>query len=74
MGSDSPLQVELLSYLMFDPDFLDAAAALGRREAQDWLGAHPDLCRLGQLDPPSGSVGQRPALISAPFPLPVANS
>ncbi len=51
MGSDSPLQGELLSYLLFDPDFFDAAADLGRREARAWLAAHPDLWRTGPLDP-----------------------
>ena len=29
LGSDSPLQGELLSYLLFDPDFFTEAAALG---------------------------------------------
>ncbi len=43
LGSDSPLQGELLSYLMFDPDFFDEVAGLGRRDAEAWLSAHPDL-------------------------------
>ena len=43
LGSDSPLQGELLSYLMFDPDFFDEVAGLGRRDAERWLAAHPDL-------------------------------
>ena len=43
LGSDSPLQGELLSYLMFDPDFFDEVAGLGRRDAESWLSAHPDL-------------------------------
>ena len=34
LGSDSPLQGELLSYLMFDPDFFDEVAGLGRRDAE----------------------------------------
>ena len=55
LGSDSPLQGELLSYLMFDPDFFDEAAALGRRDAQRWLEANDGLWRTGHLDPPSGA-------------------
>ena len=51
LGSDSPLQGELLSYLMFDPDFFEAAADLGRREAEDWLTAHPDLWRTDLIEP-----------------------
>ena len=43
LGSDSPLQGELLSYLMFDPDFFDEVAGLGRRDAETWMSAHPDL-------------------------------
>jgi NTE family protein len=49
LGSDSPLQGELLSYLLFDPDFFEAAAALGRRDARGWLAHHPDLWRTGPL-------------------------
>ena len=43
LGSDSPLQGELLSYLLFDRDFFDAAAALGHRDARRWIEEHPDL-------------------------------
>lgn len=46
LGSDSPLQGELLSYLLFDRDFFDAAAELGRRDAREWLDGHPDLWAL----------------------------
>ncbi len=55
LGSDSPLQGELLSYLMFDPDFFDEAAALGRRDARQWLEANGGLWRTGHLDPPAGA-------------------
>ncbi|QIK68155.1 patatin [Nocardioides sp. HDW12B] len=50
LGSDSPLQGELLSYLMFDPDFFDQVAAFGKRDAERWLADHPDLWTLGPLD------------------------
>jgi NTE family protein len=49
LGSDSPLQGELLSYLMFDPDFFAAAAAFGRRDALHWVEQHPDLWRTEAL-------------------------
>lgn len=45
LGSDSPLQGELLSYLLFDPDFFTEVAALGHRDADLWLEANPDLWR-----------------------------
>jgi len=50
LGSDSPLQGELLSYLLFDPDFFAAAADIGRRDAEAWLARHPDLWRTDGLD------------------------
>ena len=43
LGSDSPLQGELLSYLMFDPDFFAAASEMGHRDARRWVEDHPDL-------------------------------
>ncbi|NHA67119.1 patatin-like phospholipase family protein [Phycicoccus flavus] len=43
LGSDSPLQGELLSYLMFDPDFSAVAADLGRKDARAWLREHPGV-------------------------------
>jgi NTE family protein len=49
LGSDSPLQGELLSYLLFDPDFFDAASQLGRRDAQRWVEDHPGLWRTDGL-------------------------
>ncbi|HSE07873.1 MAG TPA: patatin-like phospholipase family protein [Nocardioidaceae bacterium] len=49
LGSDSPLQGEMLSYLLFDPDFFAAASDLGRRDAKRWVEDHPDLWRTGPL-------------------------
>ncbi len=54
LGSDSPLQGELLSYLLFDPDFFDAARDLGRRDARTWLAEHPDLWQTGPIQVPTG--------------------
>ena len=53
LGSDSPLQGELLSYLLFDPDFFDAASEFGRRDAQRWVEDHPDLWRTEGLPEPA---------------------
>ncbi|MGH3333692.1 MAG: patatin-like phospholipase family protein [Nocardioidaceae bacterium] len=52
LGSDSPLQGELLSYLLFDPDFFDAASEFGRRDARRWVADHPDLWRTDGLPDP----------------------
>lgn len=49
LGSDSPLQGELLSYLMFDPDFFEAASEFGRRDAGNWIEQHADLWRTDAL-------------------------
>jgi hypothetical protein len=49
LGSDSPLQGELLSYLMFDPDFFAAVSEFGHRDARRWVEQHPDLWRTGPL-------------------------
>ncbi len=43
LGSDSPLQGELLSYLMFDPEYFAAAGDLGEDDARAWLREHPDV-------------------------------
>ena len=50
LGSDSPLQGELLSYLLFDPDFFAAASAFGHRDALSWVEQRPDLWRTDGLD------------------------
>jgi NTE family protein len=48
LGSDSPLQGELLSYLLFDRDFFDAVSELGRRDALRWVEDHPGLWVTGE--------------------------
>ena len=52
LGSDSPLQGELLSYLLFDPDFFAAASAFGHRDALRWVEQHPDLWRTDSASCP----------------------
>ncbi|MBS42393.1 MAG: patatin [Nocardioides sp.] len=58
LGGDSPLQGELLSYLLFDRDFFDGAADLGRRDARRWLDACPDLWWTGALDDEGMPTGE----------------
>ena len=60
LGSDSPLQGELLSYLMFDPDFFAEAADLGRRASRRWLASDQGLWRTGPIDDAGGPVSPRP--------------
>jgi NTE family protein len=52
LGSDSPLQGELLSYLLFDADFFAAASDMGRRDASRWVEQNPDLWRTDWLPDP----------------------
>ncbi len=54
LGSDSPLQGELLSYLLFDHDFFTGARDLGRRDGRRWLADNPDLWCTGPLPGPAG--------------------
>ncbi|MGI8574859.1 MAG: patatin-like phospholipase family protein [Egibacteraceae bacterium] len=52
LGSDSPLQGELLSFLLFDADFIAELVRLGRRDARRWLREHPgDPWQVEPLQP-----------------------
>lgn len=50
LGGNSPLQGELLSFVLFDQEFHRELIALGRAAAKRWLAAHPDLWHTGPLD------------------------
>ena len=64
LGSDSPLQGELLSYLMFDRDFFHLRPPTwGGATPQLWLASHPDLWRTLPLDPVGGLT--RSAVVGA---------
>jgi NTE family protein len=41
LGGATPSRGELLSFLLFDPVFVDALIAAGRRDARRWLRRHP---------------------------------
>jgi NTE family protein len=51
LGGDSPAHGELLSYLLFDPDFIEALIELGRADAVRWLNAPPGAHEPWQLGP-----------------------
>ena len=50
-GSDSPLQGELLSYVLFDEEYFDRLVQMGRADARHWLDEHLDMWRLGPVEP-----------------------
>ena len=46
LGAGTRSRGELLSFLLFDPVFVDALIAMGRRDARRWLRRHPGFwCR-----------------------------
>jgi NTE family protein len=51
LGGDSPVHGELLSYLLFDREFIDALIDLGRRDATSWLEAQNRRGQPWQLEP-----------------------
>jgi NTE family protein len=59
LGEDSPTHGELLSYLLFDPEFSEALIAMGAEDAKDWLRARIEspwqLEPLGALAAPSSA-------------------
>lgn len=50
LGGDSPLQGQLLSYLLFDGAFIEELLELGARDAHRWVEEHPGLWRTAPLD------------------------
>jgi NTE family protein len=51
LGGDSPTHGELLSYLLFDQDFIQGMIKMGRRDANSWLKASPGPDEPWQLEP-----------------------
>ena len=57
LGSSSQARGELLSFLLFDPEFTAELIELGRRDAQRWLRRHPRFwCRDASHDLRMGAV------------------
>lgn len=61
LGGDSPAHGELLSYLLFDSEFIHALIDLGREDAARWLNAAPGAGQPWQLDPLDAFVDARPS-------------
>jgi NTE family protein len=51
LGGDSPAHGELLSYLLFDREFIEALIDLGREDATRWLDAPPGREQPWQTEP-----------------------
>jgi NTE family protein len=51
LGGDSPTHGELLSYVLFDRDFIDELIAMGREDARRWLHSPPGPDDPWQVDP-----------------------
>lgn len=51
LGSDSPAHGELLSYLLFDGEFIETLIDLGRADATRWLDAPPGAEQPWQTEP-----------------------
>ncbi|PZS19697.1 MAG: hypothetical protein DLM54_06495 [Acidimicrobiales bacterium] len=51
LEDQSPMSGELLSYLFFDPDFIEAIITLGKQDAQRWLDGLANLDDPWRLDP-----------------------
>jgi NTE family protein len=52
LGGDSPTHGELLSYLLFDREFMEELIAMGQRDARRYLGRARERGELWQLGPP----------------------
>jgi NTE family protein len=48
-GGDDPAHGELLSFLLFAPEFAEELVKLGRKHARDWLAENDDMWRTGPL-------------------------
>lgn len=56
LGGESPAHGELLSYLLFDTDFIDALIDLGRADAARWLHTPPGPEQPWQTEPLDGFI------------------
>jgi NTE family protein len=58
LGRDSPTHGELLSYVLFDRDFIDELIAMGREDAHRWLRSSPGPDEPWQVDPLDEFLGR----------------
>jgi NTE family protein len=61
LGGDSPAHGDLLSYLLFDRDFIDALIDLGRADATRWLNTASGPQQPWQTKPLDAFIEPRPA-------------
>jgi NTE family protein len=61
LGGESPTHGELLSYLFFEPEFIDALIELGRSDADHWLRLPPGPEEPWQIEPLQAFVEPQPA-------------
>jgi NTE family protein len=61
LGGESPTHGELLSYLFFDPEFIEALSELGRADAERWLRLPPGPEDPWQVEPLQAFVDPQPA-------------
>jgi NTE family protein len=62
LGGESPTHGELLSYLFFDPQFIEALIELGRSDADRWLRLPPGPDRPWQVEPLDAFVKPQPSI------------
>lgn len=51
LGGESPTHGELLSYLFFDPEFIEELIRMGQNDARKWLNASPGPDKPWQVEP-----------------------
>jgi NTE family protein len=51
LGGDSPTHGELLSYLFFDPEFIEELIRMGQADARRWLNSGPGPDEPWQIEP-----------------------
>jgi NTE family protein len=61
LGGDSPAHGDLLSYLLFDRDFIDALIDLGRDDATRWLNTRPGSQPPWQTEPLDAFIEPSPS-------------
>ena len=57
LGGESPTHGELLSYLFFDPEFVEELVEMGKRDARKWLDTPPGPDEPWQVEPLKAFTG-----------------
>ena len=67
LGGDSPTHGELLSYLFFDPEFVEELIRMGQRDARRWLKADPGPDQPWQVEPLDAFTRAEGVRVSVPL-------